>query len=67
MLASLDRTIVAEVRERVGLLLETGNLPDELGNHESSRWMKSYHDFIAKQPIGITESKLQEKTSKTPS
>ena len=41
MLASLDRAIVAEVREGVGLILETGDLPDELGNHESSRWMKS--------------------------
>ena len=34
MLANLDRTIAAEVREGVGLLLETGNLPDELGNHD---------------------------------
>jgi len=37
----LIERLLLEVREGTGLLLETGGLPEELGNHESSRWMKS--------------------------
>ena len=44
-LAGIDRTIVSEVREAVGLLLETGKLPDECKDHELSRRMAGYHEF----------------------
>ncbi|GMA08682.1 hypothetical protein GCM10025886_18330 [Tetragenococcus halophilus subsp. flandriensis] len=44
-LASIDRTIIAEVREAVDLLLETGKLPEEFGDHELSRRMAGYYEF----------------------
>ncbi|MCF1685732.1 type II toxin-antitoxin system YafQ family toxin [Tetragenococcus halophilus] len=44
-LASIDWTIIAEVREAVDLLLETGKLPEEFGDHELSRRMAGYYEF----------------------
>lgn len=44
-LASLDRTIVSEVRAAIDLLLETGKLPAEFADHELTRRMTGYHEF----------------------
>lgn len=44
-LASLDKTIIDEVRAAIELLLEQQQLPAEFADHELQRRMTGYHEF----------------------
>lgn len=46
-LGCLDPTIVDEVRAAIEMLLETGTLPDEYGNHSLQRRLAGYREFHA--------------------
>lgn len=52
-LASLDRTIIAEIRSAIDILLEEHSLPEEFDDHELQRRMAGYHEFhIRDTPSG---------------
>lgn len=44
-LASLDKSIIDEVRAAIDLLLEQQQLPPEFGDHELNRRMSGYNEF----------------------
>lgn len=44
-LASLDKTIIDEVRAAIELLLEQQQLPAKFADHELQRRMTGYHEF----------------------
>ncbi|WP_125591286.1 type II toxin-antitoxin system YafQ family toxin [Companilactobacillus jidongensis] len=52
-LASLDRTIISEIRSAIDILLEDQKLPEEFDDHELKRRMAGYHEFhIRDTPVG---------------
>jgi len=44
-LASLDRTIISEIRSAIDILLEDQELPEEFKDHELKRRMTGYREF----------------------
>ncbi|AXX64480.1 MAG: type II toxin-antitoxin system YafQ family toxin [Lactobacillus sp.] len=44
-LASLDHTIIDEVREAIDLLIEQRELPPEFKDHKLNRQMSEYNEF----------------------
>lgn len=44
-LATIDKTIVSEVREAIEILLEGDSLPDDFQDHPLTRKMSGYREF----------------------
>lgn len=60
-LASLDRTIISEIRSAIDILLEDQELPEEFDDHELHRRMAGYHEFhIRDTPVGKTPSDIND-------
>ena len=49
-LASLDKSIIDEVRAAIDLLLEQQQLPPEFEDHELNRRMSGYNNFLTRYP-----------------
>lgn len=60
-LGRLDPTIVDEVRAAIEMLLETGTLPDEYGDHSLQRRLAGYREFhVRDTPQGEIPSDIND-------
>ncbi len=60
-LGRLDPTIVDEVRAAIEMLLETGMLPDEYGDHSLQRRLAGYREFhVCDTPQGELPSDIND-------